>query len=525
MFKKGAKLVLPVSILLTFMLLFSFSAPVIAQKASTSSTTDNVDVLVVFKGPPGNSDGMALSDGGGKVKRAYHIVPAMAASIPRSKLEALSRNPRVARIDEDVTVQITGQTLPWGVDRVDAEIAQQVNKGTGVKVAVLDTGIDLDHPDLRIAGNVSMLPDFPTADDDNGHGTLVAGIIGALDNDVGVVGIAPEAEIYAVKVLNCYGSGSLSAILAGIEWAVDNQMQVINMSIGSPQDWSVSVIEALNNAYNAGIVIVAGAGNGGNVDGTGDNIWAPGRYEPVIAVGATDEVNKRYSLSCTGATLELMAPGVNVLSTAMGGSYGGISCTSAASPHVTGLAALLIASGITSNVEVRQTLRNMTQELGVAGWDPQYGYGLINASAVGACVTQSDTTAPVTTTIAAEQLVTTTVNPTTDATTTEVTITSDSVTSTTDVQSAVDTSTTVTDEIQPDVETDTASTVEVQPIVETDTTSTTEVDSVTVETNTTDATAPADKNKDKKVNKDMAKEVKKDEKAAQKEVRNTNKGK
>ena len=264
----------------------------------------------------------------------------------------------------------------------DADLAHPSSEGTRVKVAILDSGIDLDHPDLNVAGEVTFVPGTTSGDDDNGHGTLVAGIVAALNNDIGPTGVAPEVELYSVKVLNQNGDGVMCLIEQGIEWAVENKMDVINISIGSPMNWPNTVIAALENAYNAGIVIVAGAGNGGTPDGEGNNIWAPARYEPVIAVGATDELGSRNSTSSTGDTLELTAPGTNIYSTAMGGGYGYLSQTSASSPYVAGVAARLIAAGMSSNVEVRQALRDLTQDLGDPGWDPQYGWGLISVEAI-----------------------------------------------------------------------------------------------------------------------------------------------
>jgi hypothetical protein len=128
------------------------------------------------------------------------------------------------------------------------------------------------------------------------------------------------------------------------------------------------------------MVIVAGAGNGGTPDGQGNNVWAPARLKQVIAAGATDESDNRYTTSSTGWDLEVMAPGVNIYSTAMGGGYGYITGTSASSPHAAGVAALLITSGLTNNVTLRHRLRDSAIDLGTAGWDPQYGNGLINAS-------------------------------------------------------------------------------------------------------------------------------------------------
>jgi len=266
----------------------------------------------------------------------------------------------------------------------------QAESSEPVKVAILDTGIDLDHPDLQVAGDVTFVSGTTSGDDDHGHGTLVAGIVAALDNDIGATGVAPEASLYAVKVLDSSGRVKQKAVLKGIEWAIDNDMQVINMSFGSILSVGPEIRKALNKAYDAGIVIVAGAGNGGD-------IWSPGRCEPVIAVGATDEQNTRRADSSTGYALELMAPGSNIYSTAMGGDYGYLSHTSASSPHVAGAAALLIASGMSSNVDVRHRLRDSAEDLGASGWDTLYGCGLVNADLAINFTEPPDQSAPTTT--------------------------------------------------------------------------------------------------------------------------------
>ncbi len=355
-----------------------------------------VDVLVSFKQTPGNAATQLIRDTGGSVKTVYHIVPTIAASIPSDRLASLRRNPIVAAVEEDIRVYALGETLPWGVDRIDAELVHSTNNGTGVKVAVLDSGIDLDHPDLAVAGNVTFVGGTSNGDDDNGHGTLVAGIIGARDNDDGVIGVAPGAAIYSVKVLDSGASGLMSWILSGIEWARDNNMQVINMSFGSASQMPSTIKDALDSAYSAGIVIVAGAGEGGNAGGTGNNVWYPASYESVIAVGATDNTDARYTSSSTGYQLEIVAPGVNIYSTAMGGGYGYLTGTSGSSPHAAGVAALLIAANVTNNIDVRHRLRDTAQNLGAAGWDTQFGKGIVNANAAINFSEPPDKTAPTT---------------------------------------------------------------------------------------------------------------------------------
>ena len=390
---KSIKWMFPLSVMLAFTLFFGSAGYAFAKPPAHA---EKVDVLVSFKEKPGSAEQALIENEGGKVNRKYHVVPTIAASIPKGKLESLRRKPKVTSVEEDITVQIIEERLPWGVDRMDAEIVHSQNKGRGVRVAILDTGIDLDHPDLRVAGDVTFVPETTSGDDDHGHGTMAAGIVAALDNDIGVVGVAPEVELYSVKVLNSNGSGVMSIILSGIEWAIDNNMQVINMSFGGSMDFPLAIRTALEKAYQSGIVLVAGAGNAGDQG----IIFSPARFEPVIAVGATDQQDARASFSCTGSTLELMAPGVGILSTSRGGGYNTGSGTSFSTPHVTGLAALLIASGVTNNVQVRQVLQGTAEDLGPSGWDSWYGCGLANAAVLndtGSNNEPSDTISPTTT--------------------------------------------------------------------------------------------------------------------------------
>jgi len=374
---KAVKLISSLSAMLAFALILAQASPVFAEPATHA---EKVEVLVSFTQKPGPAEQALIHNNGGKVKRSYRLVPTIAASIPRGKLDSLRRNPKVTSVEEDIRVQVTEVKLPWGVDRIDAEVMHSQNKGQGVRVAILDTGIDLDHPDLHVAGDVSFVYETINGDDDNGHGTMVAGIIAALDNDIGVTGVAPEVELYAVKVLNSKGSGICSDILSGIEWAIDHDMQVVNMSFATSLNLPQAIRTALDKAEQAGIVLVAGAGNTGTASGEGNNICAPARYEPVIAVGATDKFDNRCSFSSTGDTLELVAHGVNIYSTATDGGYANITGTSASSPHVAGVAALLIASGVTSNAKVRQILQGTAEDLGPSGWDSWYGYGLVNVA-------------------------------------------------------------------------------------------------------------------------------------------------
>ncbi len=243
----------------------------------------------------------------------------------------------------------------------------------------LDTGIDTSHPDL--AGRVSQGVDFTetgSSFDDNGHGTHVSGTVAAIySNNSGVYGVAPSASLYAVKVLDSTGSGYLDWIIAGIEWAIANEIDVINMSLGTPSD--VQPLEdACNAAYKADILIVAAAGNSGNKPGNRDTVEYPGGYASVIAVAASDSNDLRVSFSSTGPDVELIAPGVSILSSIPGDGYAYYSGTSMASPHVAGVAALVLAARPTlTNAEVRLILQQTAENLGLK--QEHQGYGLVRA--------------------------------------------------------------------------------------------------------------------------------------------------
>lgn len=238
------------------------------------------------------------------------------------------------------------QPFPWNITQVQADQAWSTSTGNGVKVAILDTGIDTDHPDLddNLAGCLNFISSpwwyrWRDCSDDHGHGTHVAGIIAAENNDFGVVGVAPESRIYAVKVLNRDGSGYLSDVIAGLDWAIRENMDIVNLSLGTPSD-ILSFHEAVQRVAAAGIVQVAAAGNSGPSD---DTVEYPAHYPEVIAVAALDQANQVASQSSRGPELDLAAPGVSVSSTFPNNTYRILSGTSMSAPHVTGVVALRLA--------------------------------------------------------------------------------------------------------------------------------------------------------------------------------------
>jgi len=254
-----------------------------------------------------------------------------------------------------------GQVIPTGIDRIDAEI--NLTEGSnGVVVAVLDTGIDLDHPDLpAIIYGVDFTGENGTGDDNNsargvkGHGTHVAGVIAALDNDIGVLGVGSQLGLYAVKVLDRHGSGYLSDIIAGVEFVTANKdlISVANMSL-SGQLKSDIFHSAIQSSVEAGVVYVVAAGNDSGdvygpdgIQGTDDD-HVPAAYDEVITVSALDdrdgtpENDKFASFSNFGEGVDMIAPGVKILSTSNNGETSSLNGTSFSAPHVAGVAALYI---------------------------------------------------------------------------------------------------------------------------------------------------------------------------------------
>jgi len=371
-----------VAILMAMLMVMSVTV-VFAGSVADKDTEPKVPVIIGFKDTPKQADKDMIRGYGGDIKYSYTIISAIAAKLPMQAIEKIKKNHGVAYVEMDGEVHLLDAELDnsWGVKRIGAGIVHGYNKGAGINVSIIDTGIDYTHEDLD--ANYKGGYDFVNGDadpmDDNGHGTHCAGIVAAEDNGEGVVGVVPEAHLYAVKVLDSAGSGYLSDVIAGIQWSIDNGMQVISMSLGTDTDYQ-SLHDACDAAYEAGIVLVAAAGNDGNPPGKGDNVDYPGAYSSVIAVAATDSNDERASWSSTGVDVELAAPGVSIYSTWLDGEYTTKSGTSMACPHVSGTAALVMAAYPSwTNVEVRDQLQKTADDLGATGFDTKYGYGLVDA--------------------------------------------------------------------------------------------------------------------------------------------------
>lgn len=368
--------------------------------AAAVSAEPKVRVIVTFESAASEAAATARIEhlGGARLKR-LPLVTGAAFELPaRAAEHAVAKLRGVKTVEPDITVYALkpgknpppapAEVVPWGVHRIGADTVWAQNTAGPIKVAIVDTGIQPNHPDLvaNLKGGVSEVFYTSSWADDNGHGTHVAGIVAAVHNTIGVVGVASAADLYAVKVLNRSGSGWLSDIIAGLQWSVTNHMGVVNMSLGT-SSYSAAFNTAVQNTIAAGVVVVAAAGNSGPGNNT---VNYPGAFTNVIAVGATDSSDAIASWSSRGPQVTVSAPGVSVLSTYKGSTYATLSGTSMASPHVAGVAALVLNTvptgaynldndGIWQPFEVRAKLINTAQDLGPTGFDTSYGYGLVRA--------------------------------------------------------------------------------------------------------------------------------------------------
>ncbi len=385
---------------ITFTAIFGLALFVVQFSAKANDGGERK--IVVFEGALDDAatDNIIARAGGVKLKN-LDLIHAKAVRVPdRSSAAKLAASPGVVRVDDDIVVEalVKGQkgpapapqpveSLPWGVNRIDAELVwPSGNTAKLIKVGIIDTGISNTHPDLlsNVKGGVNTINPLKSWNDDNGHGSHVAGIVAALDNDIGVIGVGPAIGLYAVKVLDRNGSGYLSDVIEGIEWAIANNMQVVNMSLGASTG-NQSFHNAVVAAKNAGIVVVVAAGN------SAGSVLFPAAYPEAIAVSATDQSNVIASFSSRGSEVDVAAPGVGIYSTYKGTSYATLSGTSMAAPHVAGSAALVLHTPVGSydaNVngkwdpdEVQTKLQATATELGDAGFDILYGWGLVNAYA------------------------------------------------------------------------------------------------------------------------------------------------
>jgi subtilisin family serine protease len=286
-------------------------------------------VLVGYASAPGDAEIARVEAAGGEVTHRYRHVPVLAVRIADGLEATIAAQPGVAYVEDDIPMHPLGnrgkQSMDWGVARIDAPGAWAMGyTGRDVKVGIFDSGIDIHHRDLKVAGGIDLVGDGRGLDDCQGHGTHVAGIVAARDNGHHTVGVAPDVELYSMRFADCDWAGAtLAKMIQGIEWAIDHGMDVVNMSFGfglvavsSPTlvPPSQAADAAFTAAVEAGVILVGASGNSST-----PYVGYPASYDAVIAVGATDDRDELASFSQFGTEQELTAPGVNNLATYMMG--------------------------------------------------------------------------------------------------------------------------------------------------------------------------------------------------------------
>src|SRR5512141_2976523 len=376
---------------------------------SVQAAPTGMPYIIVFKdtvNPASEAPGVANAYGLQPGFVYQHALKGMAALVPPGRLLALQHDPRVAYVVEDMMRSIDAQSMPTGIQRIFADTNPEITINgvddyrVDVDVAVIDTGVDFQHPDLNVVGGVNCYSWWPFSancvsggDDDHYHGTHVAGTIGALDNGIGVVGVAPGARIWPVKVLSSSGSGYSSWIIAGIDWVTANAstIEVANMSLGG-SGFSQAEYDAMQGAVNLGVAYAVAAGN----DDADAINFSPGGFDNVLSVSAladfnglpggggastcrADQDDTLADFSNWGSQVDVAAPGVCILSTypLEQGEYGTISGTSMASPHAAGALALLASRNNPANATDVYNLYNQVKSAGNYNWIDDSGDGIL----------------------------------------------------------------------------------------------------------------------------------------------------
>lgn len=274
------------------------------------------------------------------------------------------------------------EVIDWGLQAMGIPDIWKESQGDGVKVAVLDTGVATQHPDLKDA--IIKTKDFTGegVEDGNGHGTHCSGIVLGRHNQAGIVGVAPKAELMIGKVLSNSGSGRIDWIVKGMEWALAEGADIISMSLGARTPHS-ALEEAVKKVIANNCILIVAAGNDGEGE---DTIGYPGHYPDVITVGSIKRGNKRSQFSSTGPSISIMAPGEQILSAYPPDKFARLSGTSMATPFIAGVAALILSKhrqrgGHTPCENQKEMFEHLTKvalDIEDPGWDQQTGWGIVS---------------------------------------------------------------------------------------------------------------------------------------------------
>ncbi len=390
------KWVIVIGVTLAFLFTFHLDG-----NASTNASTERIIVKFKKSVPGATIDQVVTKNKGKKLgtdaKLGFTKVRTVKGVPLNEQIAAYKKDPNVLYAEPDYVVNTLytpndpSYWSQWHLPKMNLPATWDKTVGSSsIIIAVVDTGVDSDHADLtgKFAAGYNTITNNTNWNDDQGHGTHVAGIAaGATDNGIGTAGVCMSCRIMPIKAMSSNGSGYTSDIAEGVRWAADNGAKIINLSLGST-NYSLTMIDAINYAYNKGALIVAAAGN----DNSGAAYY-PAAYNNVLAVAATDSNNNRASFSNYGAHVDVSAPGVSILATTFDGGYGYKQGTSMATPNVAGVAGLIFSYNPTMTpAQVEQLLKNTASDLGSPGKDDYYGFGLVNALA--AINNVVDSTAP-----------------------------------------------------------------------------------------------------------------------------------
>ncbi len=319
----------------------------------------------------------------GEIIHQFQFINALACRLPVNAAQELARHKQVRYVEPDDMVFALQRIIPWGVSRVFSTeqfpfATWEVSKGERKIAAILDTGVEEAHPNIpQLKGAVNTIDNTPPDTDQNGHGTHVAGTVAALNRDIGVVGVAPRADLLSVKVLNQSGRGTIRSLVEGLEWAIMKKADIMNMSLGLVR-CSQTLQEICKKANQRGHLLIAAAGNRGMENHRNSEVTYPAAFPSVVAVSASNLQNERPTWSSQGDEVELIAPGVEIISTIPPDGYAYRSGTSMAAPHTSGTAALAwVAAPELSNYTIRKILQNTAQDLSLL--PSEQGFGLVRS--------------------------------------------------------------------------------------------------------------------------------------------------